>query len=473
VSTISFIIPCGYWLKTRLRTWNQKASYLLSVLLPQIAWLALVPGDFPNLLRLFAVYFLGMIVCYELGYMDNDYRAQRREEAAGFKVRKESPPPMGIYAWILAVALRIGVFVSVVFYAAYVVGAQPLLFILAVLIMMTIFTIHNSLLGFPRVFTFFGLYWIRLQLPVISALSFGDLASNWILAWEIFCFVYSLCFSFSYAVKRHHIPAPVYVNRMNAVQLALLPASFIILGLGGGVWLIEMAIFKQNDIVSVEGLILLGTILLLNGIGWGVFRFARGLHRALSRAKVEIIHAHTNLSHDGAINMALYQQLLLQNNIKKVYITDHAEDFSPERYEWLVGECKSRGLVPGLEFSLNGETNQHFLAHNLSRYISTNNMNLEQALAELSRNSERVIWAHPRIAFRKLRKPAYWREMLQILAMVDGVEVYNPKEGKRAKFILSMVAIAWLSAVFYGFHLLLIGQDFHRPEELTLYERGR
>ena len=107
------IIPGAYWIQTRLPRTGQKLRYLPDVIFPQFFGLIILSGPSLSLFGLFCLYFIGMISIYELGYFDNDYRAQKKEKAAGLYVRKKEPQPIGIFGWILAIGSRLLILIGV------------------------------------------------------------------------------------------------------------------------------------------------------------------------------------------------------------------------------------------------------------------------------------------------------------------------------------------------------------------------
>jgi len=446
---------------------GQKLYYFTNTLLPQLFWIAILPEDSVRLFGLFVLYFMGMMTFYELGYFANDYLAQKREKAAGMYVRKKEPPPMEIFMWLLAIGLRL-LFLTGVVILASIRGAYVLPYLLYLVLLGGVFAVHNAVLGRKRVCSFFSLYYVRMQLPVITVLCFRIVPhSGLIVSWEIFSFIYALFFSISYGIKKTLIGAQMWFRNIGAMELALIPSSLTMLLIGVFLSISELGKWG-NNVTPGEVVLLLAAVLILSLLVQGALRFIYSACNGFIGAKNALTHTHTDYSHDGNITKQIYRDWLLTNHGKKVYLTDHSEDLSRERYEELKLQYKDLWphVVPGLEYSLNGSHNYHILTHNLSYYISLpDGIKLEKAIAKLQEHSERILWAHPLVSLRRLIIWSYWKELLSLLSVVDGIEIFNKKYSK-LRFIVMGVGVSFLANFLYGRKALYIGHDAHKPEEL-------
>jgi len=308
-----------------------------------------------------------------------------------------------------------------------------------------------------------------MQLPVITAMCFRIVPqAGLIVSWEIFSFIYALSFSISYGIKKGLIEAPMWLRSIGGPELALIPGALVMLLMG--VLLSIAGLGKWgNNVTLCEVVLLLAAVLILSLLLQGGLRFIYSAYNGFIRAKNALTHTHTDYSHDGNIKKQIYRDWLSTHHGRKVYLTDHSEDLSPERYEELKLQYKDLWphVLPGLEYSLNGSHNYHILAHNLSHYINLpDGIKLEKALMDLKEHSERIIWAHPLVSLRRLRIWSYWKELLTLLSIVDGIEIFNKKKHSKLRFIVMGVSVSFLANLLYGRKALYIGHDAHKPEEL-------
>lgn len=464
---LSLYIPVSYWLRTRLPQTGQKWQYLLIVLMPQVVWLVAIlddipPDDISQLMKTFIVSFIGMIAVYEIGYVDNDYRAQRRERAAGLSVRKTDSSPLTGRDWVVTIGVRFLV-VGGVIAALALNSVETKLYTGWLMLLLATFLLHNMVLGRVRIVTFFVLYFIRMQLPVVVTASSAivDAQPEAYLAWELFCLIYSIFFSLSYGIRKTFICAGSWLSSMGGVEMPILAIGMIGVGAGG---FFSVLPFDWAEIVG-DHLGVLGGLMLLYLCGWGFGRFIVEMYRGLRCARYELTHAHTNFSHDAAIEKEHYRQWLAVDPRRRVYLTDHVEDFSGKRYEELKQKYQDLWprVVPGLEYSL---VRQHILVHGLRHYVDIDGMPTHKALSRLKEHGQRLIWAHPRISIRKLVRWSYWKEILTLMGGVDGLEFHNRKNANRLRFVLMMLIVSWVACTLYGRRMLFVGHDAHAPEEL-------
>ncbi|MEP6334988.1 MAG: hypothetical protein ABJ176_06955 [Anderseniella sp.] len=459
---LSIGLPITYWLTTRLPSAGAKCQYVFAVVGPQIVWLAWVTGGL-YVLGVFAALFVAMICVYEAGYLINDYWSQRREMQAGLAVRKTPPAPVPTIYWLSGGLSR----ALVVLGALWIVAQQGLQVWGAVIylaVLFAVFVAHNTVLGSRRVVTFFLLYVVRLLLPLVTVLLLAlPVGIGSLTGWVVFAVILSGGFAVSYGMKKNFVPARVSVAQIGGVEFPILVSvvfSIPLLLAAGVAGLVFAAAYD-----FAIGLLFPVAYLFAYWIVWSSLRYLAEVRNGLHRAKTVLSHCHTNFSHDGTIEVADYEAWLDQDAQRTVYLTDHAEDFDAKTYARLRAAYRhlSPRVVPGLEYPV---AKQHILVQGLGEYVDVEGLKPEQALTKLSERSERLIWAHPRFSMRKLLSIQYWAEALTLLAGVDAVEFYNPKNISRRRYIIMMHATAWLSGALYGRRQLYLGVDAHHPKEL-------
>src|SRR5688572_5615420 len=135
---------------------------------------------------------------------------------------------------------------------------------------------------------------------------------------------------------------------------------------------------------------------------------------------VGIIHVHSDYSHDCCDSLESLREFALARNIAFVGLTDHAEDFAPERFERYVRHCRALSderltLVPGLEYRFEGFPGLHLLALCLTSWIAPQT---PQDFILVARHAAKLtIVAHPTLA--------NYRVPDAIAAGIDAVEVWN------------------------------------------------
>ncbi len=460
--TVSIGLPVTYWLTTRLPSAGAKCQYVFAVVGPQLVWLAWVTGGL-QVLSVFAALFAAMICVYEAGYLINDYWSQRREMQAGLAVRKAQPAPVPMIYWLSGGVSRALVVLGALWFAAQH-GLQVWGAVIYLALLFAAFVAHNTVLGSRRVVTFFLLYVVRLLLPLATVLLLAlPVGPGSLAGWAAFAVILSGGFAISYGMKKGFIPARVSVAQIGGVEFPILVCVVcsIPLLLAAAVTGFVFSAAHQFAIA----LLLPAAYLFAYWIVWSSLRYLAEVRNGLHRAKTVLSHCHTNFSHDGTIDVADYEAWLDQDAQRTVYLTDHAEDFDAKTYARLreTYQHLSPRVVPGLEYPV---ARQHILVQGLGEYVDVEGLKPEQALTKLSERSERLIWAHPRFSMRRLLSIQYWSEALTLLAGVDAVEFYNPKNISRRRYIFMMHATAWLSGALYGRRQLYLGVDAHHPKEL-------
>ncbi len=133
-----------------------------------------------------------------------------------------------------------------------------------------------------------------------------------------------------------------------------------------------------------------------------------------------MVHVHSDYSHDGVDTLEMLRDWATQRGVAFIALSDHAEDFSPERWEDFVLHCADLSdervrLIPGLEFRFAGHTGLHLLALGLERWISPKTP--EEFIAQSRNATPLTVLAHPRLC--RYRIPDCVR------AEIGAIEVWN------------------------------------------------
>ncbi len=143
-------------------------------------------------------------------------------------------------------------------------------------------------------------------------------------------------------------------------------------------------------------------------------------------ARLGVIHVHSDYSHDGRDSIEALHAFALARGIGFVGLTDHAEDFEPDRYEALQRHCEAVSdarvrIIAGLEYRFNGYSGLHLLALGLSRWIAP------RTPADFMVQSRGVtgftIVAHPVLPNYELPE--------EVRAGIDAIEVWNASYNTR------------------------------------------
>jgi hypothetical protein len=143
-------------------------------------------------------------------------------------------------------------------------------------------------------------------------------------------------------------------------------------------------------------------------------------------ARLGIIHVHSEYSHDGRDSIAALHEFALARGIGFIGLTDHAEDFEPDRYVALQEECAAVSddrvrIIAGLEYRFNGFSGLHLLALGLSRWIAP------RTPADFIRQARGVtgftIMAHPVLPGYQLPD--------EVRDGIDAIEVWNASYNTR------------------------------------------
>jgi hypothetical protein len=142
--------------------------------------------------------------------------------------------------------------------------------------------------------------------------------------------------------------------------------------------------------------------------------------------RVGVIHVHSSYSHDCFDSPEQLRGFALERGIAFVGLTDHAEDFAPERFDEYVRHCRAVSdadvtLLPGLEFRFEGFPGMHLLALGLTQWIAPQTPS--EFIAQTRRVAKCTIAAHPVLASYRLPP--------EVVAAIDAVEVWNASYNTR------------------------------------------
>jgi hypothetical protein len=138
------------------------------------------------------------------------------------------------------------------------------------------------------------------------------------------------------------------------------------------------------------------------------------------------VHVHSDYSHDGHDSLERLRALALARGIGFIGLTDHAEDFSRERFAAYVAECAVHSdarvtLIPGLEFRFKGYTGLHLLAFGLGSWIEPRTPAEFMALARTA--ARWTMLAHPVLCRYEVPD--------EVLDGIDAIEVWNASYNTR------------------------------------------
>jgi hypothetical protein len=146
----------------------------------------------------------------------------------------------------------------------------------------------------------------------------------------------------------------------------------------------------------------------------------------IATRRTGVIHVHSNYSHDCCDSLERLRDFALERGIAFVGLTDHAEDFAPDRFDTYVRHCNAVSdpqviIVPGLEYRFDGFPGMHLLALGLTRWIAPRTP--DEFIQQARDAATFTIAAHPRLANYKLP---------EVVAQgIDAVEVWNASYNTR------------------------------------------
>jgi hypothetical protein len=139
-----------------------------------------------------------------------------------------------------------------------------------------------------------------------------------------------------------------------------------------------------------------------------------------------VIHVHSSYSHDCGDSLERLREFALERQIAFIGLTDHAEDFSPGRFDDYVHHCHALSdervrIVPGLEYRFDGFPGMHLLALGLKRWIAPRTP--DEFVRQARDAATFTIAAHPRLANYRLPEC--------VAQAIDAVEVWNASYNTR------------------------------------------
>ena len=143
-------------------------------------------------------------------------------------------------------------------------------------------------------------------------------------------------------------------------------------------------------------------------------------------SSIGIIHVHSDYSSDGRDSLETLRAFALARNISWIGLTDHAEDFTRERFAEYVEKCLRLSdhrvrLIPGLEYRFAGFTGLHLLALGLTRWM--NPATPEDFIRETRLAAQLTIAAHPCLFDYQLP--------VAVADGIDAIEVWNASYNTR------------------------------------------
>lgn len=173
--------------------------------------------------------------------------------------------------------------------------------------------------------------------------------------------------------------------------------------------------------------------------------------------ELAVMHVHSEWSHDGHDSMASIAAFAAREQLRYVFLTDHAEDFDAERFADYLNECNAHStaahqLIPGLEFRFEGHPGLHLLAVGLQQWMSPETP--DEFCQQGASNAAFLVMAHPLLT--KYQAPE------SVLSQLHGIEVWNAQYNTR--YLPDGKALAfWLNARERWPQLVAtVGTDQHR-----------
>jgi len=170
-----------------------------------------------------------------------------------------------------------------------------------------------------------------------------------------------------------------------------------------------------------------------------------------------VLHAHTNLSHDGTLNLKELRSFFKFRGFDFLCLTDHSQDLNNYQYQELKRTSHELSdndfvLIPGIEYSCDGEV--HIMGIGIGNM--TEKTKPQQVIDHIHQNGGIAVWAHP----TKMNYPSdpEW------ISKLDGVEIWNlASDGKylpQSKSIKAYFDFKRINPTLLAF----FGMDFHHKE---------
>ena len=195
---------------------------------------------------------------------------------------------------------------------------------------------------------------------------------------------------------------------------------------------------------------------------------AKALRTIERRADVGC-HVHTSHSHDGEMSIAGLRTAMEARRWQAVYLAEHAEDFEAGSYALYRDQCREAStagalLVPGLEYPV---AEQHVLALGLKDFCPLAPSEPAE-IRKLYAAAERVVWAHPNIALRRLYDLPYVWRTLRIGMFCEAVEWRNRKSERTERNALRSKCLCLALCWIHPGHRLICAEDAHRYSDLAV-----
>ena len=144
-----------------------------------------------------------------------------------------------------------------------------------------------------------------------------------------------------------------------------------------------------------------------------------------------LLHVHSSFSYDSTTDLADIAQVARQQGISCVLMSEHNNKMTPADVKRLVSRCQELSddrllIIPGLELSFDHNF-VHLLAFGVTEYIDSfaEGCTFRSLVDAVHRAGGVAVLAHPS------HKHAWLRVSRDDLAAVDGIEIWNVKNGNR------------------------------------------
>ncbi len=140
----------------------------------------------------------------------------------------------------------------------------------------------------------------------------------------------------------------------------------------------------------------------------------------VSGTRVGVVHVHSVYSHDGRDTLEGLRAFAAECDLAFVGLTDHAEDFTADRFAELASDCARVSdervtIFPGLEYRFKGWKGLHLLALGLTAWMEP--ATPEEFMALAAERARFTIAAHPLLYRHRLPEA--------VAAGIDAIEVWN------------------------------------------------
>jgi len=411
--------------------------------------------DWTDTLFVYVITRVAYTIFYELGYFVNDFWSARWESHARGEEKEVKDAGPHLFP---AVATRLLFGLGLVG-TVWWLGFEAWCLIIAIIAVgQIVFLIHNVLYFPVRVGTYLVLYAVRYLLiaPAVLPITFTEIVYYSLLVAPLV-----LGFAAKYVIDRDWLKIKSHFEFgffNNHTQNFVIRFSYpLYLGLGIVVMLTE---------VSILPLLVVSMFVLGLDFSVSLARFVETFLSAYNNLD-RIIHLHTKFSHDATNTLSDIRRAARRAKASEVYVTDHAEDFTPEIYMRLKSRCEEEStasvrIVPGLEYDVLG---QHFLCIDLTAHEEVDSNN-SRSVEGLTRRCKRVIWAHPHFKImRWVKYKKYRKKWYTLMRQVDAMEIINFKTTRGLHFMWRHVFLAFLASICRPMPLT-IGSDAHHLAEL-------